>query len=70
MKITKASPLNGKVNTMELPITPDEWMSWKSGRVLIQNAFPKLTAEQREFILTGYTPEDWEILFPPEDDDA
>jgi hypothetical protein len=70
MKIIKASLLTGRVNTMDLPITPDEWMSWKSGRVLIQNAFPKLTAEQREFILTGYTPEDWEILFPPEDDDA
>jgi hypothetical protein len=70
MKITKVSPLNGKVNTMELPITPDEWMNWKSGRVLIQNAMPNLTPEQREFIMTGYTPEDWEMMFPPEQDDA
>ena len=29
---------------------------------------PQLSAEQREFLLTGYTPDDWEMLFPPEDE--
>jgi hypothetical protein len=33
---------------------------------LIQDIFPELSAEQREFILTGYTPEDWLKMFPPE----
>lgn len=27
---------------------------------LIQNAFPMLTMEEREFIMTGMTPEQWE----------
>jgi hypothetical protein len=40
---------------------------WASG-VLIQNAMPNLTAEEREFILTGTTKEDWDELFKEDDE--
>jgi len=69
MKLTKVSPLTGKVTTLDLPVTADEWLSWKSGKVLIQHAMPQLTPDQREFVMTGYTPEDWEKMFPPEEDE-
>jgi hypothetical protein len=70
MKIGMTSPRTGKLNVMDLPVTEDQLTRWRVGRELIQNVMPHLTSEQREFLLTGYTPEDWEILFPPEDDDV
>ena len=36
--------------------------------MLIQNAFPNLTSEQREFIKTGVTPEEWDETFCDDDD--
>lgn len=36
---------------------------------LIQDAFPRLTAEQREFLLTGITPEEWETLKEEEEEE-
>jgi len=33
---------------------------------LIQNAFPSLSSEQREQIMTGIHPECWKKMFPPE----
>jgi len=68
MKITKRSPRTGEDNTMDLPVTPQELAAWQKGPGLIQNMLPQLTSEQREFLLTGYTPEDWNILFPPEEE--
>jgi hypothetical protein len=70
MKVTRTSPLTGKENTQDLPITKEQMADWESGRVrYIQNAFPNLTAAQREFILTGSTEDDWERMFGTEDDE-
>jgi hypothetical protein len=70
VKLTKTSPLTGKDNTMELPLTMDEFRAqkraWKAG-ALAQNAFPTLNADEREFIMTGSTPQCWDIMFPPEE---
>lgn len=65
MKITKISPVTGKDTTMDLPITQDQLTSWAAG-VLIQDAMPNLTPDQREFLITGCTPEDWDKMFGPE----
>jgi hypothetical protein len=62
MKIKKRSPFSGKVHVMDLPITQIQIDRYQEGE-LIQNAFPNLTAGQREFILTGITPEEWEATF-------
>lgn len=64
----KTSALSGKINSMILPITYDRLLAWERSRELIQNAFPDLTDEQREFILTGSTPEEWDRAFPEEDE--
>lgn len=68
MKISRRSPLTGKVNTMEIPVTDEQLRRWKEDRELIQNVMPELTADQREFLISGYTPEDWATLFPKGDD--
>ena len=58
MQITKQCMLTGDTNTMEIHVTQDQLDAWKNG-MLIQDAMPNLTAEHREFIMTGTTPEVW-----------
>lgn len=68
MNIVRKSPLTGKTNIMDLDITERQLSDFQHG-MLVQLAFPQLTNEEREFILTGYTPEDWSKMFPPGDED-
>ena len=57
---------------MEFPWdTAQRICSWENTgrekRPFIQDAFPDLTAEERQFILSGFDAELWEQLFgPPE----
>ena len=62
MKITKTSPFSGNTNVMEIDVTQEQIALWESG-VLIQNAMPHLTPDEREFIKTGITPEEWDSAF-------
>jgi len=68
MLVTRKSSISGEINSIDLPITEEQIVRFESGE-LIQRAFPQLTAEQREFILTGITPEEWKVAFPDEDED-
>jgi hypothetical protein len=68
MIITRHSPLTGKLNEMDLPISEDQIRLYQQGGILVQQAFPNLTPDQREFFKTGYTPEDWDLMFPEEDE--
>jgi len=45
---------------MELNITPVQITQYAMGNTLIQDVFPDLTSDEREFIKTGITAEDWE----------
>lgn len=62
MLITKISPFTGKENTMEINVTEEQLDSYYQGHKTIQEAFPFLTASEREFIMTGITDEDWSKL--------
>lgn len=44
-----------KVIRIPLPFSSfyDKWYDWKHKQVLIQKAFPDLTLDQREFIMSG-----------------
>lgn len=64
--VIRYSPCSGKFNKITLPITEEQYNRWKFGHDLIQNVFPDLTLEEREFLMTGYTPRDWELMFPPD----
>jgi hypothetical protein len=68
MIITRRSPLTGKLNEMDLPISEDQIRLYQQGGILVQQAFPNLTPDQREFFKTGYTPEDWARVFPEEEE--
>ena len=68
MMISRKSPFSGKVNVMDLDITKAQLDSWKKGQK-IQDAAPNLSAEEREFIISGITPLEWAKAFPPESDE-
>ena len=62
MNVTMTSPITGKRHTQEIPVTEEQFDSWKNGE-LIQVAMPNLTVGQREFIKTGITEEEWDAMF-------
>lgn len=67
MKIARKSSISGKTNVMDLPVTQEQidrcWSLSPTGTEHIQNVFPDLSADQREFLKTGITPEEWEAEF-------
>ncbi len=66
MVVSKVSLLSGKLHQMELPVTQAQIDAWASG-VLAQVAFPALSADEREFIISGITPEEWDAEFGKEE---
>ena len=59
MLITRKSPFSGKANTMEIEFDSKDYEAWENGQ-LIQKAMPYLTPDEREFLMTGITPEEWD----------
>ena len=62
MIITRKSPFSGKIHTKDIPVTELQLANWEAGE-LIQNAMPNISADDREFIKTGITAEEWEEAF-------
>jgi hypothetical protein len=58
MQISKRSMATGELNTMVLDITQDQIHAWHGG-MLVQDAMPQLSADEREFLMTGMTPAEW-----------
>jgi len=59
MKITRKSILTGKVRTKELNVTFEQLNDYYGRRLLLQDAFPQLSTDDREFIKTGIVAEEW-----------
>ena len=68
MLITKRSMISGKTNTKDLPVTQQQLDQWQQGAV-IQEAMPHLSPDNREFILTGITSEEWDTAFAEDEDE-
>lgn len=67
MLITRTSMFTGKTHTLDIPVTQEQLDKWNKGE-LIQVAMPNLTADEREFIKTGVTKEEWEETFKEDDE--
>ena len=63
-EIEKTSPVTGRLNIMEIEMNPNDYVRWKKGGVNIQEALPYLSIDEREFLITGLSPEDWENMYP------
>lgn len=66
MLVTKTSKLTGIEHTRDLPVTEQMLRAWMGGRLLIQDAMPELCPEDREFLISGVTPEEWDAVFGEE----
>lgn len=67
MIIRRTSMLSGVTRDREMPtVTEEKLARWKRGE-LIQNVFPELSPDDREFILTGITKEEWDEAFPADE---
>lgn len=62
MTITMTHPVTGKDNDMELDVTNEQLQAWENG-TLIQEAMPNLTEDEREFLITGLLPGEFERMF-------
>lgn len=68
MKITRASIISGHIHTMEIDVTEEQLRRWRSGEAYIQDIMPNISADEREFIMSGITPAEWDAMFLEEDD--
>ena len=53
MEITMASAATGSVNTMTINVTEQQLANYTHSRMCIQDALPHLSADEREFLITG-----------------
>ena len=68
MLVTMSSQMSGKESTMDLDVTLDQLVRIKNRyhtKELIQDIVPNLSKEDREFLITGITPKEWNELFNP-----
>lgn len=56
-----------KTLMFDVPFHALAWDAWQAGEY-IQRALTTLTADEREFLLTGMTPAEWDAAFPEEDE--
>ena len=62
MLIKRRSPFSGKENELEIDVNEYQLKLWQTGTP-IQIAMPNISADDREFIMTGITPEEWDNMF-------
>jgi hypothetical protein len=62
MTITRTSVFTGITRSVDLPVTEEQLLSYERG-ALLQNAFPNLSAADREFIKSGITDAEWKDMF-------
>ena len=65
--VYKKSMVSGRVNSMLLPTTQGKIEYWVESGKLIQDVMPDLDDDQREFLMSGITPEEWDDMFGEED---
>jgi hypothetical protein len=68
MKIARTNGITGTTSTMEIDITPEQMEEWVTnkqtpGGRLIQDIMPNISPGEREFLITGITPEQWDNMF-------
>lgn len=70
MIIERKSIVTGKVYEMEINITTQQLFDFMNGRSgLAQEAFPDLSVDEREFIISGIHPIEWNELFGNEEEE-
>ena len=63
MLITRTSQATGITRTMDLPVNEQQMIIYATTSALVQDVFPQLDDNQREFIMTGITAEEWDEIY-------
>ena len=66
MLVGKKSQLSGKSHEMEIDVSEKQITLWMEG-ALIQDVMANLSPDEREFIMTGITPAEWDEAFAQSD---
>tara|TARA_R100000781_G_scaffold12394_2_gene11000 strand:+ start:1783 stop:2145 length:363 start_codon:yes stop_codon:yes gene_type:complete len=69
---TRKSIVSGTLSTITIAMHLDEFLCcfamWAHDKCLIQDCFPDLDDNEREFIMSGITVEEWTEIYGPDDD--
>lgn len=60
MLVKRKSLITGKHHERELDVDPEVLARWEKGEGYVQTMFPHLSAEDREYLVSGCTPEEWD----------
>lgn len=66
MIVEKTSFISGKVHSLDLNITQEQLIKVNNRfatKELIQDIVPHLSEDDREYLMTGSTPEEWASTF-------
>lgn len=69
MNVTKRSGLTGHNATVFIPGLTQAMLDAHAAGMMAQDAFAGISPEHREFLMTGITPEEWNLFLPPEEDE-
>ena len=58
--VITACPFCGKAH--EVLVNEEDYLNWDDGE-LVQNAFPYLSADEREMLISGICPTCWDSMF-------
>lgn len=60
--IVRTSTMTGTKRTKTFMVDPEQLLRYNRGEIFVQDAFPHLSADDREFIISGCTEEEFERL--------
>ena len=63
LSVIRKSQYSGKLYAREMNVTMEQISRYEAGGILLQDCFPQLNADEREFIKTGIPAFEWEELF-------
>lgn len=58
---TKECGVTNEEYSVSIPLVA--YMTWRHGKELIQTVFPEMSQEDREFLISGTTPAEWEKMW-------
>ena len=63
MIISMRHPFNGQFNTIDINITIEQYQRFIEGKEHIQTIRPNIPADEREFLISGLLPDEFDQLF-------
>lgn len=69
MLITRTCMYSNISRTKEIDITEEQYQQWIDTNQPINRMFPHLSDNDREFIISGITPDEWDEAFREDDDE-